>query len=223
MLSSITSTRRLLHHRLHGERFQDHVCPEEVSSIAGSAGFKAPGVLREGMFGLKSFRKRFYALSDHLRPPLPVFAHCDIPCGIYDPHEAQIAALTVIRMDQLIGELPPPAADAKAEEKHAYTHKLARYTAVKEQHAEKLKHEIRVIYGDYITADMVKKFPELPDLVFKIWKQASKARQEVNLAGAQELLASVHQFAEVFWKTKNVATRKVPSNQKSGGEIVLPA
>ena len=41
-----------------------------------------------------------------------VHAHCDIPCGIYDPHLAQIAALSVIRMNQLIEGLPPPAADA---------------------------------------------------------------------------------------------------------------
>ncbi len=157
------------------------------------------------------------------RRPETIYAHCDIPCGIYDPHEAQIAALTVIRMDQLIAELAVPAAAAKPEEHAAYASKIARYTAVKEQHAERVKHEIRVIYGDYITADHTAKFPQLPELVFKIFKQASKARQGTSLGDAQELLKLVQEFAEIFWKTKNVAVRRVPSQQKSGGELVVPA
>ncbi len=159
---------------------------------------------------------------DTLVHPPAAYAHCDIPCGIYDPHEAQIGALTVVRMVQLLNELPAPGPDAKPEERHTFVSKAARYTAVKEQHAEKVKHEIRVIWGDYFTPDMVKAFPQVHELVFKILKQASKARQEVNLLGAQELLASVQDFAEVFWKTKNVATKKIPSHQKPGGELVYP-
>ena len=155
--------------------------------------------------------------------PETVYAHCDIPCGIYDPHEAQIAALTVIRMNQMIAETTPPAPGAKPEEIQLYNEKIARFTAVKELHAEKAKHEIRVIFGDYFTADHLKAFPQTSDLVFKIFKQASKARQGIALADAQELLNEVQEFAEIFWKTKNVATRKIPSHQKSGGDLVVPA
>jgi nickel superoxide dismutase len=171
----------------------------------------------------QTLRDRSTRFLDRLVPPNTAHAHCDIPCGIYDPHEAQIGALTVVRMVQLLNELPAPGPDAKPEERHAFASKAARYTAVKEQHAEKVKHEIRVIWGDYFTPDMVKTFPQVHELVFKILKQASKARQEVNLLAAQELLASVQEFAEVFWKTKNVATKKLPSHQKSGGDIVYPA
>ncbi|MGI0055318.1 MAG: superoxide dismutase, Ni [Thermoplasmata archaeon] len=155
--------------------------------------------------------------------PETVHAHCDIPCGIYDPHEAQIAALTVIRMDQLIAEAGAPAAGAKPEELSAYQSKIARYTAVKEQHAEKAKHEIRVIFGDYFTADLLKAHPQTADLVFRIYKQASKARQGTNVEDAQELLKQVQEFAELFWKTKSVATHRLPSHQKPGGELVVPA
>jgi nickel superoxide dismutase len=162
-------------------------------------------------------------LVDAVHPPRAVYAHCDIPCGIYDPHEAQIGALTVIRMDQLIGELAAPAMDAKPEDRAAYVAKLARYTAVKEQHAERVKQEVRVIWGDYFTADHVKQFPQTHDLVFKILKQGSKARQGTNLADAQELLKQVQEFAEIFWQTKGAKTRRVPSLQKSGGELVVPA
>lgn len=157
-----------------------------------------------------------------LLPRRVVHAHCDIPCGIYDPHGAQIAALTVVRMNQLIAELPKPRAGAKPEELQAYSHKLARYTEVKESHAELCKHELRVLWGDYFTPDHAKAHPELHQLFWDAMKLASKARQEVGLPVAQELLAKVQQIAEVFWKTKGAEVRRQPSMQKSGGELVYP-
>jgi nickel superoxide dismutase len=164
--------------------------------------------------------ERFF---DRLHPPRTAYAHCDIPCGIYDPIDAQLAALTVIRMDQLIAELAMPAMDAKPEVRAAYASQLSRYTAVKEQHAERLKTEVRVIWGDYFTPDHAKQFPQVHDTVWKIMKQASKCRQGTNVADAQELLKLVHDFSEVFWQTKGAKTQKVPSMQKSGGELVVPA
>lgn len=163
------------------------------------------------------------AVRDRVLPPSPVYAHCDIPCGIYDPHEAQIASLTVLRMDQLIAELPAPGPEAKPEDRVTYGLKLARYTAVKEQHAERVKSEVRVIWGDYFTADHAKQHPQAHDLVFRIMKQASKARQGTAKADAEELLKLVQEFAELFWQTKGVKTHRQPSQQKVGGELVLPA
>ena len=174
------------------------------------------------MFARTTWQSIVIKIEDTVRPPVIVRAHCDIPCGIYDPHEAQIAALTVLRMDQLIGELAHPAADAKLEERATYVSKMSRYTAVKEQHSERVKQEVRVIWGDYFTPDHVKQFPQAHELVFKILKQASKTRQGNNVADAQELLKLVQEFAELFWQTKGAKTRRQPSLQKSGGEIVVP-
>jgi nickel superoxide dismutase len=162
-------------------------------------------------------------LLDAVLPPRSVYAHCDIPCGIYDPHEAQISALTVIRMDQLIGELAMPAADAKPEDRAAYISKLARYTAVKESHSERVKSEVRIIWSDFFTPDHLKQFPQVHDVAWKILKQASKTRQGTNIADAQELLKQVQDFAEIFWQAKGAKTRRVPSMQKPGGELVVPA
>jgi nickel superoxide dismutase len=162
-------------------------------------------------------------LRDAVHPPRPVFAHCDIPCGIYDPLEAQLSALTVLRMDQLIGELAMPPNDAKPEDRAAYVSKIARYTAVKETHGERVKSEVRVIWGDYFTPDHAGKFPHLHELTWKIMKAASKARQGTNLADAQELVKLVQEFSDVFWQTKGAKTMRVPSMQKSGGELVVPA
>lgn len=160
---------------------------------------------------------------DAVVPPTPVYAHCDIPCGIYDPHEAQISALTVLRMMQLIQELPKPAAGAKPEEVEAYHAKLGRYMLVKEQHAERVKSELRVIWGDYFTPDHAKQHPTLHESFFKVMKAASKARQSTSLADAQELVGQVQAIAEIFWQTKGAKTHRLPSLQKSGGEIVYPA
>ncbi len=174
------------------------------------------------MHAVSTLRSMGARLRDAVLPPRPVYAHCDIPCGIYDPHEAQIAALTVLRMDQLIGEAVMPPTDAMPEDRSAYVAKLARYTAVKEAHAERVKHEVRVIWGDYITPDHVKQHPTLGDHVVKILKQASKARQSTAVADAQELVKLVQEFAEVFWATKGAKTHRQPSLQKSGGELVVP-
>jgi nickel superoxide dismutase len=164
---------------------------------------------------------RLERLWDAVHPPRPVYAHCDIPCGIYDPYEAQISALTVLRMDQLIGELAMPAMDAKPEERAAYASKLARYTAVKESHAERVKSEVRVIWGDYFTPDHAKSYPQVHDLSWKILKAASKARQSTALTDAQDLVKAVQEFSELFWQTKGAKTHRIPSLQKSGGELVV--
>ena len=81
--------------------------------------------------------------------PTDAHAHCDVPCGIYDPHLAQIAAHTVVRMSTLICELEKPGPDASQDEAQIYAHKIARMTAVKEHHAELAKQELRILWGDY--------------------------------------------------------------------------
>ncbi|MCI4317144.1 MAG: superoxide dismutase, Ni [Thermoplasmata archaeon] len=164
-----------------------------------------------------------WSIVDAVVPPTPAFAHCDIPCGIYDPHEAQISALTVVRMAQLIGELPKPAAGAKPEDVEMYHAKLSRYMLVKEQHCERVKAELRVLWGDYFTPDHAKANPTLHETFWKAMKQASKARQGTSLPEAQELLTQTQAVAELFWKTKNVPTHRLPSTQKAGGELVYPA
>jgi nickel superoxide dismutase len=160
-----------------------------------------------------------FALLNRIFPTEEAHAHCDVPCGIYDPHLAQVAALTVIRMNQLIEALEAPAMEKAARDK--YMHQLARYTATKEHHAELVKHEVRIIRGDFFKPD---NSPEgLGELVDGIMKTASAARQSIDLDAANKLLDLVNQFAEAFWTAKKVATKKVSSNQAAGGEYVVPA
>ena len=142
-------------------------------------------------------------------------AHCDIPCGIYDPHQAQVAALTVIRMIDLMSELK----DAASLEGH---NSVARYVLVKEEHAELVKREVRVIWGDYFKQEHIDKYPELPGLVHKIMQQGSKSRQTANREQAVELLKLVNRFAEIYWDSKGIATKRVKAPYKPGEEITYP-
>ncbi|MCI4348611.1 MAG: superoxide dismutase, Ni [Thermoplasmata archaeon] len=174
------------------------------------------------MFDRKAVFSLGNAIIDALRPPVTVRAHCDIPCGIYDPHEAQIGALTVLRMDQLIGELRALPKPNTPEEMETSQAKLARFMLVKEAHAERVKSELRVIWADYFTPDHLKQYPQLHEQFFQAMKLASKARQGTNLADAQALLAAVQGIAETFWKTKGAGTRRQPSLQKSGGDMIYP-
>jgi len=160
-----------------------------------------------------------FAMVNRLFPQETASAHCDIPCGIYDPHYAQVAALTVIRMNQLIEAMEPPAMDKGARDK--YMHAIARYTATKDHHAELVKHEVRIIRGDFFKPENAP--ADLMEIVEGVMKTASKARQNIDLEAANELLDFVNRFAEAFWKAKGVEAKKAPSNQAAGGEFVVPA
>jgi nickel superoxide dismutase len=149
-------------------------------------------------------------------PSIPVYAHCDIPCGIYDTHEAQVAAHSVLRMTQLITEAH------EEKDQKILMHNISRYTRVKEEHAEKIKHEVRVIWADYFKPEMIKEYPDLHEKVFLIMKSASKTRQSVDLDSAQDLLDKVQEFAEIFWKTKGRQTVRVASGYPTGQDMVLP-
>ena len=166
---------------------------------------------------------RVFAILNRLLPAEEAFAHCDIPCGIYDPHPAQIAAQTVLRMNQLIEQLPHPGPNASKAQLDAYENSLARYIAVKEQHAELCKRELLIIWGDYFKPEHLAKFPDLHTTFWTTIKLASKNKHEVNMQAAQDLLASVQKVAEIFWASKGASVRRQPSLQTVGGEVVYPA
>lgn len=143
-----------------------------------------------------------------LLPVKTIYAHCDIPCGIYDPHQAQLAAHTVIRMTKMIQESAEDLA------------KVHRMMNVKEEHAEIVKNEVRIIWGDYFKEEHIEKFPNLHNLVFEIMKLASKTKQNVDPEAAGQLLAKVQEFAEIFYKSKNMEPLRIPSGYPTEGEVV---
>lgn len=141
------------------------------------------------------------------RIPIPeVEAHCDAPCGVYDPASARIAAEAVLQLTQKILDLKPPASNDVAAQ-HAYFNTLTRYITIKEQQAEIAKREILILWTDYFKADHLKEFPNLHELVWKAAKLCSAVKREVSLEHARELLDVIRQIHDIFWKTKG---REVP-------------
>ncbi len=164
----------------------------------------------------------FQKIADRLDQHHPfdrVDAHCDIPCGIYDPHQALIGALTVIRMVDLIDEVVKTHDQIETAE---FTNHVARYIAVKEEHAELVKHEIRVIWGDFIKEKHLEEYPQLHGLVHKIMSLGSKSRQTVDRGTSLSLLNAVNEFAEIFWQIKGIETKRVNAPYSVKEEIVLP-
>jgi nickel superoxide dismutase len=131
-----------------------------------------------------------------LAPKTVVYAHCDVPCGIYDPAGAQQAARTVARMVELIGQIDP-ASTAVADR-----NKFIRCVTVKEQHAELVKHEVQVIWSDYFKPEHLDAVPDLHAKVWNVLKLASKNKQSVDTEAAAQLEAAVKDFADAFWSTK---------------------
>ncbi len=141
-------------------------------------------------------------------------AHCDVPCGIYDPTPAQIDALTVVRMVDLMHALEGDGP--------AFDNSMSRYIAVKEQHAESCKQQVRVIWGDFIKPEHTEKYPELNSLVHRIMKAGSKARQTAERDAAVHLVELVNDFAQIFWEIKGVATKKAQAPYAPALEMVYP-
>ena len=129
-------------------------------------------------------------------PTRPVYAHCDIPCGIYDPHSAQLAAKTVSTMVKKIGELPKE--NATVEDRNSFV----RMVKVKEEHAELCKREVLILWTDYFKPEHLEKFPALHDLIWKTAKLCSENKRHVDEAKAQELVEAVDKIADIFNQTK---------------------
>jgi nickel superoxide dismutase len=129
-----------------------------------------------------------------IAPRRTVHAHCDVPCGIYDPHAAELAAKTVSRMVVLINENQGDDLEQR--------NKVIRSVNVKEEHAELCKRELQVLWSDYFKPEHLEAHPDLHDRFWKALKQAGKCKQSVDAAAAAELEAQVAAIADIFWQTK---------------------
>ncbi len=133
-------------------------------------------------------------------PTKPIYAHCDIPCGIYDPHAAQLAAQTVLKMVQKINELDSSASPQNDNLNNR--NNFVRMVKVKEEHAELCKREVLILWTDYFKAEHLEKFPDLHDLVWKTTKLCSDNKRAVDEVKAKELVEAVDKIADIFNQTK---------------------
>jgi len=118
----------------------------------------------------------------------PVYAHCDLPCGVYDPQQAQIEAVSVKKiMDKYEG--------LSDQDK-------TRAIFIKEQRAELVKHHLWVLWTDYFKPEHLEDFPNLHDLFWRATKAAGDTKKSVNPETGQQLLDLIGEIADIFQQTK---------------------
>ncbi len=143
-------------------------------------------------------------LAEKLFPVSTVYAHCDIPCGIYTTGQASIAAETVEKMVIKIEELKTSAEDPIKKE-----HDLTRLVAVKEEWAEICKRELSILWTDYFKPEHLAKYPDLHDLFWIGLKLCSQNKREINLAAAKELRALVDgRITQIFKEAEEAKGEK---------------
>lgn len=123
------------------------------------------------------------------------YAHCDIPCGIYETDTMMHSAETCRRMIQKIEGL----GELDSIEKH---NSFVRSVMNKEKHAQKVKREIYILWSDYFKPEHLEKYPNLHDQLWKAAKQASVVKQTVSMEEADKLVSQVHDIAHLFADSK---------------------
>lgn len=144
-------------------------------------------------------------------------AHCDIPCKIYDPSSALIAALSCVRMIDLIHEVGDGKTLSVAD-----VAKISRLVQEKEKACSEVKEQVRIIWGDYFKAQQFEQVTNAHTMVHDIMMQASKCKQGIDRAESEMLLEKVNRFADAFWQTKGIETYRAPCPYPPELETVYP-
>ena len=130
------------------------------------------------------------------------YAHCDGPCGVYDPASARIAAEAVLSMTKKMKDLKCPDTsnnDAMA----GYLNTMSRYASIKEEQAQLCKDELLLLWTDYFKPEHIETNPKLHEIFWNAAKLCSSCKVEVSVTHANELMEAIEEIHEIFWKTKN--------------------
>ena len=138
--------------------------------------------------------------SEILVRPKVVYAHCDIPCGIYETNTMVMAADTVAKMVEKMMEAKAPSTDPQ--QHREFTNNFIRLIHTKEEWAQKCKQEILILWTDYFKEEHLAKFPDLHTKVWKATKLCSQAKRTVDLKVVADLKAAVAEIARIFAETK---------------------
>tara|TARA_B100000700_G_scaffold317791_1_gene409746 strand:- start:614 stop:1087 length:474 start_codon:yes stop_codon:yes gene_type:complete len=128
-------------------------------------------------------------------------AHCDGPCGVYDPASARIAAEAVLSMTKKLIALEPPASNDAASWA-IYNNTFARYVAIKEDQAKETKKELLILWTDYFKPEHLASFPDLHETFWQAAKLCSACKVNIDQSKAEALMSSVEKIHNMFWKSK---------------------
>ena len=115
-------------------------------------------------------------------------AHCDLFCGVYDPAQAKIDALSVQKT----------AAKYAESDDEVFR---ARCISIKEEQAELVKHHLMVLWADFFTEEHVEQFPQLHDLFWRAIRKAGEAKKSMDPQLGADLVALIDEIADIFWQT----------------------
>jgi nickel superoxide dismutase len=118
----------------------------------------------------------------------PAYAHCDLPCGVYDPVQAKVEAQSVLEIMKKYPDLSP-------EDK-------IRAIMIKEKRAEMVKRHLWILWTDYFKPEHLSKYPDLHELFWKAAKQAGLCKKTLDPKAAESLLEQIDAIAKIFWETK---------------------
>ncbi len=127
-----------------------------------------------------------FRLSDVLAPKTTVHAHCDLPCGVYDPEQARIEAESCYKIIEKMGGNSDPTFTTRA-------------IHIKEDRADLVKHHLDVLWHDYFKPEHLEKVPNLHELFWNAAKQVSKVKASTNLDDAKQLLSMIDEI-DAAWK-----------------------
>jgi nickel superoxide dismutase len=132
---------------------------------------------------------RVLSFADVLSEPKTIHAHCDLPCGVYDPAQARIEADSVKACMEKFNESDDNVFKTRA-------------VLIKEARADLVKHHLWVLWTDYFKPVHLEAHPQLHDLFWKATKAAGEAKTTNDVAVADDLLAQIAEIDRVFWETK---------------------
>jgi nickel superoxide dismutase len=139
-----------------------------------------------------SVLSRLIAAVDRVAAPASAAAHCDLPCGVYDPAQARIEAESVKNCQQKYQESDDPVFRERA-------------IFIKEERADLVKHHLWVLWTDYFTPEHLEEFPDLHDKFWQATTLAGDAKKSQDPAQGQQLIDAIEEIANIFWKTKEDA------------------
>lgn len=139
--------------------------------------------------------KHLLSKFNDLFPAETASAHCDGPCGVYDPADARIKAEAVLSMSKKIAGLQNNG-------DFASMHSIARYIAIKEDQAHKCKEELLVLWTDFFKPAHLEAFPDLHETFWNAAKLCSAVKVSNDVGKAEELMKAVENIHNKFWAIK---------------------
>jgi nickel superoxide dismutase len=136
----------------------------------------------------------------NLLPATTVYAHCDIPCGVYDPAPAQIAARAAHKLVGIIKTLPTKGS---SQELLAADNNFMRMVLIKEREVQRCKEELLILWTDYFKAEHLKLFPDLHERFWQAAKQCSQVKRTISEQESQKLVDMVNAIADIFAQSES--------------------